>query len=1456
MATVTEVYSQPTDVAQADKSTSVATITPGPTSDDSLSNDAAIIETNHDDYYLNPDLESLVNQRGFSTQRPEILGMFNYMAPLEEISDVADSGTSSATEQSGSIDSVTDAEYLITSAGELFDYQCQLKQLRYSDALGFFTKMLGFDLVEANEGHVLGPGTDTTESSKKSGWTTEELLENYTTQMDLAKETLEYLSLMYAFISAFIAAQEVQTTKYKIWQNSSNLTNIVKKSTSSSSRSLSSNASNTVYNQLLVKIPMIDNTYYESSFSSLKDDGSGTSIGDFLKEYILNGNLNGNEESDPDSDIANFNYNSGTTLMLQVMNIAAAGLQGIDCIRAGSWSEYTSNSLLGTKEFLTANNRFSKFFSVFTYSAEYNGGDIGESANYRLQIDRDGSREYASLIDSLMSDSTYDETGNETSEAGRGHLIHIAGLDFIQTIGSITSYVTANAAARPTKADASRAGPGSALENLGLLYTFNRDWETVDELILERFGRSVSESMSSILDNLPESGTNITSSIISRHLDGSDTDTRTAVENYTSTNYRLAQGVAESRSGRSYYCDEISTLEQTESVVRIGELINALGEMGNDIEEFGRASACFNAESEILPDISQIGYVTDPSLKALNIPMAGGSTTSTTESPIVGSTLYLYILNRMRSSFEDCLINVSRNETPTNSDLITVLAAAMASEDDDMMYYVTAYLFAYDDYYSGVVDKSTFTAAAQNLDFRICEKFQNDFIDALDNNESSVWENEVMTSTSSGGDTAKRSDDASSSEWLDNAGWIPYGRGRRPDDAVYFSDSLISHKYKKSSLPSDYVFFPYTGNGPEYYVEGSADARHQIREAWGDDDPHAYLRVMVENLGGGSKTESVENNFLLGVYHAILDFEKDVCSANGVTWSESGMQNESVRGLSRKNRILAALGACKELWNMGLRASWYHQEWSGRCQYGKADSQGWENGPAWLYIFNMRSAQSLRDAIDIYFQGPAGITGTNYDPFTLKTFRDSWLGDQDKAKIFDDWRESGEYGYVVSIEEILSVIHSVYEVALSKERIAFGSLMLAASALDSLTTAASELYTVISSSDIESGSFQNVLGDIQSDPDFGEAALLAFTRDQLLLNRALYDSFAVPNREYPYLPASKAIMTNQSKNLAGFMKTSDMLQKISTGRRFIMPVGLPAGLLEALRLRMMDATGDLNYRYSDIVEISVWKRNLLDDSLMYEPNRYVFDTSKFIIEGRPEGTAVESDEIDAAVNSPDPQDFERVLADMVVRSYEPDGNVNTWTGYMSDNRFRSDEYGVDSEEIFYNHGVDYHLKLFMRMTTGFDLSEDVFPFLEGNVFFDGADPDQKDLFDEISEQAKEMFVDIDLESAINYDRLVGELSRSIILSAEKYRNRIVYPKVFERVLCIFVQPDEFELSNGSLDEDDPESTAASDLTNNEYAQYYVTIKLLPRGPSSGYAADVDYTITDNPERVGGGGTGS
>ena len=168
-----------------------------------LSGPRFTIDQNYDNFYLNPDLESLLNRRGFSTQRAEILGMFNYIAPLAK-------GTPSET--------TTEAPYLITPAGELYDYQCQLKQMRYNDALSFF-ETLGFSVTNSSSGVSKLLSSPRNGDTQFTTWDQRVgMLKAWTDQMGLAEDVLDYLAAVYNAISRFIEAQDL-SGRYKVWRS-------------------------------------------------------------------------------------------------------------------------------------------------------------------------------------------------------------------------------------------------------------------------------------------------------------------------------------------------------------------------------------------------------------------------------------------------------------------------------------------------------------------------------------------------------------------------------------------------------------------------------------------------------------------------------------------------------------------------------------------------------------------------------------------------------------------------------------------------------------------------------------------------------------------------------------------------------------------------------------------------------------------------------------------------------------------------------------------------------------------------------------------------------------------------------------------------------------------------------------------------------------------------------------
>ena len=1498
--------------------------------DTSISLDSVVIDRNYDDFYLNPDLESLLNKRGFSTQRSEILGMFNYLAPLTQ------DGTGTPT---------VDPEYIITSAGELFDYQCQLKQLRYSDALGFFTKMLGFSLESSESGQIL-VANDAMQRF---------YLDSYDTQMSLAKDVLDYLALIYNAISAFIDAQQVKYNTYNIFKTLDETGDIIVRQ-SGQNNSLHCDAligSNKFYNSLLLKLPMPDVSYVQLA--------EGFNSADQEFKSLMKDTLGLDDEW--------INKSSNTTMMFQLLHYCLAGFIGTGHIHSGDLSSvlvdrnglYGINRFTSDSENILSNNVFRSFEPVYLEWSGGNGGDVEiqdslDISGYYISTD-----EIVSLLRDDQALSSISSMGVETENAFTANMIYLSGIDYLQ--GGVMSK--------------KRSSSGKIANVSANNITGDSQME---DLISATVGRDITVDMSSILSNLPAEGVDgglgtLTRQLLPKNKDTATLDERVAIESYTSTNYRLAEGVETTRSGRSYYCDEIATHELDEVKGRISDLRNHLGNVAEYLENYSELIAGVtvpeNAGSAIA-SMEQNGYVMTDKV----------DDSTPAEYPVLPSTFFHVIINKLRlAAKKQWGKNLSLGGEVPDSIFefwLPQLIAAMATEDDEILRLLVAYLFAKDDYHyggntTGASDseiESTFVGIAAMLQDAVVSKSADDWFCLADE--------KFAAGTSTYGFS------------------YTYGSGKQTNDQHMQFPYIVNHQKLGWDVSSDVRFYPLDSFGKVFSFPSDETI----------EDSEMRQEIKAQLFSWTTPSESWSDigttTFLDYVIKAAVTYEDIVQRTENVKNEDNS--EHTARGLTRKSRILAALRVSLVFWKKMLRCGWYLQskyvDGDAKCfvagtlitmsdgsqkpiedvetgdillgQDGSFNTvlsydrsmledrhlyafngkdpfvtsehpfmtlSGWasinpdalvnkdkklydelqpdvidigsamvkldgievvetlqefksENQQLYnfsldgnhtyfangylvhnktgynvggttsyaLFEFNSRSLRSFIDASVVFsHQGAIEDSGGGTDEDLLLVddsfqFSDGTsLLDNEKYKsgiIYDpitDWGGEGDE-MLDMVQEMLDI----YKECLAKEKRIIGSFYMAASCLDQLDSAAANLYSVIETNTLGAQQFDEALEAIKSDPDFQSAALLSITRDQLTCCRALYDSFSVPNREYPYLPASKAIMTNQSKNLAGVMKEPQLLEDDSGIRKFIMPVGLTAGLLESLRTRMMDETGDLTYRYSNLVEISVWKRNLLNESQLFEPQRYVFDTSRFVIVGRPEATAVGSDYIDGDQEAPSPQTVDEVLSTSVIRQYTPDGNIATFTGKAYENSFENEEQNVSSEAIFINHVIEHQMKVFMRLTTGFDTGEDVFPFLEGNVFFDGPDSDKQATYDELAEQAKEMFVDRDVEATLNYDRLIGELSRSIVLSPEKYRNRIIYPKVFERVFCVFIDPDSFieiDVENSSWWEElfesyvdatrDALESAGSiekPLTSftSEYSQYYVTIALKPSLESDAY----------------------
>ena len=165
------------------------------------------------------------------------------------------------------------------------------------------------------------------------------------------------------------------------------------------------------------------------------------------------------------------------------------------------------------------------------------------------------------------------------------------------------------------------------------------------------------------------------------------------------------------------------------------------------------------------------------------------------------------------------------------------------------------------------------------------------------------------------------------------------------------------------------------------------------------------------------------------------------------------------------------------------------------------------------------------------------------------------------------------------------------------------------------------------------------------------------------------------------------------------------------------------------------------------------------------------------------------------------------------------------------------------KQIFNNTTVDFYLKLYLLLTTGIDVREDVFCFAHEETYIPEQTPDDNKVavFSALKKLLESEFPDPnDLAQGITYQRILGELTRSLILSPKKYRNRVIYPKIFDRVFCILIDDNDWVTSTSQeteppigddglplyedVQDDSTVAVSANDMPM--YYQYYVTTSLM------------------------------
>ena len=598
----------------------------------------------------------------------------------------------------------------------------------------------------------------------------------------------------------------------------------------------------------------------------------------------------------------------------------------------------------------------------------------------------------------------------------------------------------------------------------------------------------------------------------------------------------------------------------------------------------------------------------------------------------------------------------------------------------------------------------------------------------------------------------------------------------------------------------------------------------------------------------GSKTTHALS-FFDEIIDAVQDWEEAIIAEYEVGESVSvGETTSKTLGLSKYARLTLAWIILIKVFKANLTMA------MPRTLFGSSNGRykiGWSR----------RACLSISDANQIKHLNPSRRTNT-----TAGSEYDTIKG--------GEWDPESGRGQRDAIEDCLDLFYTYFIPMVEWDVIVFNNLYYIVEVCDKVRETINSIISTFSESDTANDLISE-MKFIQSDPKLSSLLFSTLSPDQVRLSQYLYSSLAQQNRLYPYLPASSAFVTNTPKNLATISRINSLLDTEDSGTKRIFTIGLPAGLVEFLRRAASRSLVDPDFNESTIVKISIWRRNLLTETTADVPVEYLFDLKRFMIDGRrswPHKSSSkisysDAKEIDSAWQYFKGQTVSDLLKNAVILSYNRDGLAGMFQGtaYSDKLRAKAQENGSLEalnkklmptcanvtgrsrgilDEIFHNHVVDYYLKTYLRLTTGIDVREETFCFNEEDTQITGPDDDLVTRRNEWAQLLKSMYGTRDMASSITYQRVLGELERSIFLSPEKYRNRIIYPKVFDRVFSVLVD-------DSWWDSETPESEEAVDFSTGEsksgnisaesaatilslssrtndptYFQYYVTVSIL------------------------------
>jgi hypothetical protein len=287
-----------------------------------------------------------------------------------------------------------------------------------------------------------------------------------------------------------------------------------------------------------------------------------------------------------------------------------------------------------------------------------------------------------------------------------------------------------------------------------------------------------------------------------------------------------------------------------------------------------------------------------------------------------------------------------------------------------------------------------------------------------------------------------------------------------------------------------------------------------------------------------------------------------------------------------------------------------------------------------------------------------------------------------------------------------------------------------------------------------------------------ESLLNSVQSEQAFLKKNLVDRYSSQLRGAAYLPSSIDHNVGQALNTKTVVATypilNDPINDIVT-RKFLIAVGMPTGLMEALRYQNSVSTSEHLYSI-DLVFKKIQVTQEEEDTRTFESfvtKGYTFSTRIFVNEGS------------QLIGGPDTKSSELTNYAQIYSATKY--KVIDDSGNYRDIAVPDLEQVLGNSKIVENHFMSHYSKLLLKTTAGITLDEEVFDLVPQARRYPDAEQDAN--YTTIVDRASVKYPDTP-EGQLNKERAQRDLSRAIQLAPNQHKTSMMVSKTFERIHVI------------------------------------------------------------------------